>query len=272
MYLVGDTPSNLQRRQPYAAAAAAADAGVPAYHAKRTSGIDVVITLLTIPFVGVLVCVAHSLADGAPASSISEMVTNSRDMEIVFGIAMGASALSISMAMWILKWRIVGTRNADVYCFMPSLFLVLTILMIFGCGALARHTLKDDAGSHVLYATMAFVSQLLMLVMLDVAALRVCRMKALDTKITWRVQIAMYLTGVAALMLVLFGASVSTQPYYFEFALLACMYLASCSLATENWYGMHCDCRCPSGTVQGGGGGGGSVIITQRPQTRFDVV
>ena len=103
----------------------------PVYHPKKTSGMGIVVTLLTITFVGVLVCVAHSLADGVPSSSISEMVTSSRDMEIVFGVAMGAAA-STSMAMWILKWRILGTHNTDVYCFMPSLFLVLTILMILG--------------------------------------------------------------------------------------------------------------------------------------------
>ena len=236
----------------------------PVYHPKKTSGIDVVVTLLTIPFVGVLVCVAHSLADGVPSSSISEMVTSSRDMEIVFGVAMGAAALSISMAMWILKWRILGTHNTDAYCFMPSLFLVLTILMIFGCGALARHTLKDNAGSHILYAAMAFVSQLLMLLMLDVAAYKVCRYKNWCGKITTRVKLSIFLTVVAFVMLILFGLGVSSKPYYFEFALLLCMYLSSCILASENWSCMHTQ----NGFLQQSYSG--SVIISQRPHTRFD--
>lgn len=258
--LLVQSSSRPSRRQPQG----------PPYVAKLASGVDVVITLLTIPFVGVLVCVAHSLADGAQASTISQMVTTNRDMEIVFGIAMGASALSISMAMWILKWRIVGSQHATAYKFLPSLYLVLTILMIFGCGALARHTLKDDAGSHVLYAAMAFVSQLLMLVMLNVAACTTCKLRHYSIRGRPCVISAIVFTSLAVLMLVLFamGDHVTSQSYYFEFALIACMYIASCSLALENWSKMHNageqalhDAHMPA-----------SVCITQRPGTRFEPV
>lgn len=238
----------------------------PGFKPKRTSGVDVVIILLTIPFIGVLVCVAQSLADGAKAATISEMVTNSRDMEIVFGVAMGASALSISMAMWLLKWRIVGTVDPDAYNFMPSVFLLLTLLMIFGCGALARYTLKADAGSHMLYASMAFVSQLLMLCMLVVSACTVCRIKRKNGKITWCVKLSMLFTGIALIMLVLFGAAVGSKSYFFEFALIASMYLGSCSLAWEKWLDIH----AASCTVLGSDYA--SVVIAQRPTTRFDSV
>ena len=184
----------------------------PPYVAKTASGVDVVITLLTIPFVGVLVCAAHSLADGAQASTISQMVTTNRDMEIVFGIAMGASALSISLAMWILKWRIVGSQQHTAYKFCPSLFLVLTILMIFGCGALARHTLKDDAGSHMLYAAMAFVSQLLMLILLNVAASTTCTLRGFSIRRRPCVIYASVFTGLAGVMLILLPLETRLHP------------------------------------------------------------
>ena len=238
----------------------------PAFQPKQASGIDIVIILLTIPFIMVLVCVAHSVADGADAATISEMVTTSRDMEIVFGIAMGAAALSISIAMWLLKWRIVGTIDPDAYDFMPSVFLLLTLLMMFGCGALARYTLRADAGSHMLYASMAFVSQLLMLVMLVVSAYTVCRLKNAGSKITRWVHFALFFTAVAFVMLVLFAAGVSSKPYFFEFALLASMYLGSCSLAREKWLDMH----DKSGTLVGPCHA--TVVLAQRPGTRFDAV
>lgn len=238
----------------------------PAFQPKQASGIDIVIILLTIPFIMVLVCVAHSVVEGAEAATISEMVTTSGDMEILFGIAMGASALSISIGMWLLKWRIVGTTDSDAYNFMPSVFLLLTLLMIFGCGALARYTLKADASSHMLYASMAFVSQLLMLVMLVVSAYAVCRLKNVRGKITKWVHLAAFFTVLAFVMLVLFGAGVSSKPYYFEFALLASMYLGSCSLACEKWLDMH----DRSGTLVGPCRA--TVVLAQRPGTRFDAL
>ena len=258
--LVIQSSSRPSRRQPQG----------PPYVAKLASGVDVVITLLTIPFVGVLVCAAHALADGAQASTISQMVTTNRDMEIVFGIAMGASALSISLAMWILKWRIVGSQQDTAYKFCPSLFLVLTILMIFGCGALARHTLKDDAGSHMLYAAMAFVSQLLMLILLDVAACTTCNLRRFPIRRPCVIS-AIVFTSLAVLMLILFalGDHVTSKSYYFEFALISCMYIASCSLAWENWSAMH---SSYAGTTSGSAHVPASVYITQRPSTRFEAV
>tara|TARA_B100000508_G_C11409228_1_gene252392 strand:+ start:64 stop:966 length:903 start_codon:yes stop_codon:yes gene_type:complete len=252
--IVPHKPNALPRRPP------------PVFRPKQASGIDIVIILLTIPFIMVLVCVAHSVADGADAATISEMVTTSRDMEIVFGIAMGASALSISIGMWLLKWRIVGTIDPDAYDFMPSVFLLLTLLMMFGCGALARYTLKADAGSHMLYASMAFISQLFMLVMLVVSAYTVCRLKNAERKITRWVHLALFFTALAFVMLILFGAGVGSKPYFFEFALLASMYLGSCCLAREKWLDMH----ERSGTLAGPCRA--TVVLAQRPGTRFDAL
>ena len=149
---------------------------------------------------------------------------------------------------------------------MPSVFLLFTLLMMFGCGALARYTLKTDTGSHILYAAMAFVSQLLLLTMLVVSAYTVCRLKNTSGRITTLVKSAIFFTVLSVVMLVLFGASVGSKPYVFEFALLACMYLGSCSLALEKWLDMH------NLGSRVGHACSASVLMTHRPSTRFEVV
>lgn len=184
--------------------------------------------LLSIPFVGVVVCVAQARAEGAAASTISEMVTVNPDMEIVFAISMGAAALAIAAAMWLLFLAITKAHAGAGKFYL--IFLLLTILMIFGCGALARFTLRSDAGAHVIYAAIAFVSQWIMLCILVVMGYN-----ALDGRKSQVYDFSAFFCFLALVCLVLFGINVTSKAFYFEFALLISMYVSTCCLACVSW-------------------------------------
>ena len=189
---------------------------------------DMVCFLLSIPFIGVVVCVAQARAEGAAASTISEMVTVNPDMEIVFAISMGAAALAIAAAMWLL-FLAITKAHADAGKFY-LIFLLLTILMIFGCGALARFTLRSDAGAHVIYAAIAFVSQWIMLCILVVMG-----HNAQSEKWSCVYIMSAIFCFLAFVCLVLFGTNVTSKAFYFEFALLISMYVSTCCLACVPW-------------------------------------
>ena len=184
--------------------------------------------LLSIPFVGVVVCVAQARAEGAAASTISEMVTVNPDMEIVFAISMGAAALAIAAAMWLLFLAITKAHAGAGKFYL--IFLLLTILMIFGCGALARFTLRSDAGAHVIYAAIAFVSQWIML----------CILVVMGHNAQGETTSGVYILSavfcfLAFVCLVLFGINATSKAFYFEFALLISMYVSTCCLACVPW-------------------------------------
>ncbi len=189
---------------------------------------DMVCFLLSIPFVGVVVCVAQARAEGAAASTISEMVTVNPDMEIVFAISMGAAALAIAAAMWLLFLAITKAHAGAGKFYL--IFLLLTILMIFGCGALARFTLRSDAGAHVIYAAIAFVSQWIML----------CILVVMGHNAQGETTSGVYILSavfcfLAFVCLVLFGINATSKAFYFEFALLISMYVSTCCLACVPW-------------------------------------
>ena len=200
---------------------------------------DAVCFLLTIPFIGVVVCVAQARADGAAASTISEMVTVNRDMEIVFAISMGAASLAIASAMWLLALAI--TRHNHFGSSPPffMVFLLLTVLMIFGCGALARFTLRSDAGAHVIYAAIAFVSQWIMLLILIVAGYRRIQNSSGSKEKGCFYGLSCVFCFVAFVCLVMFGLNVTSKSFYFEFGLVICMYISTCFLAWVPWNNYH---------------------------------
>ncbi|MAP25231.1 MAG: hypothetical protein CMM87_06880 [Rickettsiales bacterium] len=196
---------------------------------------DAVCFLLTIPFIGVVVCVAQARADGAAASTISEMVTVNRDMEIVFAISMGAASLAIASAMWLLALAITRHNHFGTSPPFFMVFLLLTVLMIFGCGALARFTLRSDAGAHVIYAAIAFVSQWIMLSILIVAGYR--RIHSKNKGCFYG--LSCVFCFVAFVCLVMFGLNVTSKSFYFEFGLVICMYISTCFLAWVPWNNYH---------------------------------
>ena len=212
--------------------------------------------LLSIPFVGVVVCVAQARAEGAAASTISEMVTVNPDMEIVFAISMGAAALAIAAAMWLLFLAITKAHAGAGKFYL--IFLLLTILMIFGCGALARFTLRSDAGAHVIYAAIAFVSQWIMLCILVVMGYKAQG----ETKSGVYIWSAVF-CFLAFVCLVLFGINATSKAFYFEFALLISMYISTCCLACVPWN---------TETAQGAAEGAESSQNVRLTETNKDVL
>ena len=131
-------------------------------------------------------------------------------------------------AMWLLFLAIAKAYAGAGKFYL--IFLLLTILMIFGCGALARFTLRSDAGAHVIYAAIAFVSQWIMLCILVVMG-----HNAQGEKWSCVYIVSAIFCFLAFVCLVLFGTNVTSKAFYFEFALLISMYVSTCCLACVPW-------------------------------------
>ena len=235
--------------------------GMSEYQPSKLGGKHLVRSVLTIPVVATTVCVAYAATSGAPMDTISAMVAYNGDLEIVFGINMGVSMFSLTAAMYILKCRIIGDTPPGKYD--NPVYYIFNITMVFGLGSLARFTLDRDPGTHILYAGIAFVSQLCMVTLTWYWAW--CETKKTKTSQQPKQFSAIFIVS-AVVFLCLFAASVGSRSFWFEYALLVSMWLSSMCLNEMDWATIH----APDG---------GSeerpalrVMLHARPDTRFDAV
>lgn len=223
--------------------------------------------MLTIPVVATTVCVAYAATSGAPMDTISAMVAYNGDLEIVFGINMGVSMFSLTAAMYILKCRIIGDTPPGKYD--NPVYYIFNITMVFGLGSLARFTLDRDPGTHILYAGIAFVSQLCMVTLTCYWAWRETDGTKISKKPKWLA--AIFFIVSAVVFLCLFAASVGRRSFWFEYALLVSMWLSSMCLNEMDWNAIHAS----TGESRGSNIQQRSalqVTLNARPDTRFDVV
>ena len=239
-------------------------AAEPLYQPSKLGGKHLVRALLSIPVVATTVCVAYAATSGAPLDTISAMVAYNGDLEIVFGINMGVSMFSLTAAMYILKCRIIGdTEKYDNF-----VYYIFNITMVFGLGSLARFTLDRDPGTHILYAGIAFVSQLCMVTLTCYWAW--CETKKTKTSQQPKRFSAIFIVS-AVVFLCLFAASVGSRPFWFEYALLVSMWLSSMCLNEMDWNAIHASTSESRGSnIQQRSAL--QVTLNARPDTRFDVV